>query len=378
MRVLILSCNTGQGHNTAALAIKEAFEKNGHSCEIQNTLLFLSKIHDTLISDGHVFVYKRLPKLFGIGYRYEENHEPKFIQAQLRLGVKKFEKFLKGNNFDVIICTHVFSSILVNEYKKKTGFDCPCAFVSTDYTCHPGAFESDADLYFIPHPALTDEFVSAGVDRAKIYPLGIPISQKFLLNTSKKEAREALNLPLDKKIVLIGGGSMGCGPIVKLSDLISQKLCDDGLVIVACGNNKQLLERITKLKSPNLLPLPYTKRMDLYLDAADLYLSKAGGLSTTEAVFKRVALLYIASVPGCESRNIDFMTSQGYADSADTPEDAVALAASILKDPLKACERISGCRAQLPDDPAQAICQEVTGYVLKKEAVNVKKTPHVR
>ncbi len=366
MRVLILSCNTGQGHNTAALAIKEAFEKKGHSCDMQNTLLFLSKVHDTIICDGHVFVYKRLPKLFGVGYRYEENHEPKFIRSQLRLGVKKFGEFLKGNNFDVIVCTHVFSSILVNEYKKKTGYDCPCAFISTDYTCHPGAFESSADLYFTPHPALTDEFVSAGIDKTKIYPLGIPISQKFLSCVSKEEAREALSLPPDKKIVLVGGGSMGCGPIVRLSDLLSQRLSEDGLVVVACGSNEQLLERIAKLKSPNILPLPYTKRMDLYLDAADLYLSKAGGLSTTEAVFKQIPLLYIAAVPGCESRNIDFMTSQGYADSADTPEDARDAAVSILQNPEKARERISGCRALLPDDPAQAICQEVEKLISKK------------
>ncbi len=370
MRVLILSCNTGQGHNTAALAIKEAFEKNGHNCEIQNTLLFLSKVHDTIICDGHVFVYKRLPKLFGIGYRYEENHEPKFIQSQLRLGVKKFENFLKGNNFDVIVCTHVFSSILVNEYKKKTGYSCPCAFVSTDYTCHPGAFESNADLYFTPHPLLTDEFVSAGISKEKIYPFGIPISRKFLIRTSKNEARKQLNLPLDKKMVLVGGGSMGCGPIVKLADLLSQKLCDDGLVIVACGSNEQLLERISKLNHPNLLPLPYTKRIDLYLDAADLYLSKAGGLSTTEAIFKEIPLLYIAAVPGCESRNIDFMTTHHYAKSADTAESAAEAAISILQNPDSTRQCIQSCKAQLPQNPAEAICKQISNYISQKQAVN--------
>lgn len=358
MRVLILSCNTGQGHNSAALAVKEAFEKNGHSCELENALLFISKVHDDIICDGHVFVYKRFPKLFGVGYRYEERHEPKFMQNQLRLGIKKFGEYLKDNSFDIIICTHVFGSILVNEYKKKTGYGCPCAFISTDYTCCPGAFEANSDMYFTPHPALNDEFINAGVPSEKIFPLGIPVAQKFLKKKTKNAAREELELPQDKKIVLVGGGSMGCGPIVKLAALLSRRL-PNALIIVACGSNERLLERITRLEHNNILPLPYTKQMDLYLDAVDLYLSKAGGLSTTEAIMKQVPLLYINAVPGCETRNIDFMVGQGFASSSHTPEEAAHLAADILKNPQEAQNCIYRCRTSLPENPAEAICKQV-------------------
>ena len=41
MKVLILSCNTGGGHNSAAAAIKDYFEKNGSRCDIVNALDFL-------------------------------------------------------------------------------------------------------------------------------------------------------------------------------------------------------------------------------------------------------------------------------------------------------------------------------------------------
>ena len=99
MNILILSCNTGQGHNSAAHAIKDALERRGHICETQNALLFLSLVDDKVISNGHSFVYKRLPKLFGVGYRYEERHEPKFICRQMRRGIGKFKRFLDENNF---------------------------------------------------------------------------------------------------------------------------------------------------------------------------------------------------------------------------------------------------------------------------------------
>lgn len=370
MNILILSCNTGQGHNTAAEAVLEAFERNGHNCRMENALLFLSKIHDDIICDGHVFIYKNFPKLFGVGYRFEENHEPKFIQNQLKLGVKKFGDFVSENSFDAIVCTHVFASILVNEYKKKSGYDCPCAFVSTDYTCHPGAPEGNSDLYFTAHPLLEAEFVNAGVDKDKIFPYGIPVAHKFIKSVSKADARKELELPEDAKIVLIGGGSMGCGPIAKLATLICEKL-SDGLVIVACGNNEKLIDQISRLGHSNILPLPYTKRMDLYLSAADLYLTKAGGLSTTETIYKATPLLYINAVPGCETRNIDFMSENSYAAVAFSPEEASELAVSIVNDPKSATENILKCRELLAPDPAEAICKKVEEFVLKKEILNV-------
>lgn len=368
MNILILSCNTGQGHNTAAAAVLEAFEKKGHTAKIENTLLFISKIHDDIISDGHVFIYKNFPKLFGVGYRFEENHEPKFIQNQLRLGAKKFGEYLSKNNYDAIVCTHVFSAILVNEYKKKTGDTIPCGFISTDYAVYPGALECQADLYFTAHPLQNNEFIEAGISEDKIYPFGIPVSYKFIENISKDKAREELELPTDSKIVLIGGGSMGCGPIAALASMISEKL-PHAFVIVACGNNERLIEQISRLGQHNILPLPYTNRMDLYLSAADLYLTKAGGLSTTEAIYKAVPLLYINAVPGCETRNIDFMSAHSYASVAFTPEEASSLAVEIVNNPENAINSIIKCRSQLPPDPAMAIVGKIEETVLQKNTV---------
>jgi len=362
MHVLILSCNTGQGHNSAAHAIKEALQRRGDSCEFHNALLFLSQVHDKIICDGHTFVYRRMPKLFGVGYRYEERHSPKFICSQMRLGVGKFQAFIEKRNFDAVICTHSFASILVNEYKKQTGHNILNAFVATDYTCCPGAPESECDIYFTPHPLLNSEFVSCGISSTKVVPLGIPVSEQFLIPTEKAAARKELGLPNNKKIVLVGCGSMGCGPIVKMSALLSRRLPGE-LIVVACGNNSRLLERLTRLEHGNILPLPYTKKMALYLSAADVFISKAGGLSTTEAICKQTPLLYIDAVPGCETRNIDFMIENGYASSADSPKDAVNKVIGILNNPKHALSGIKECRSHLAPNPADAICSYIENHI---------------
>ena len=366
MHILLLSCNTGQGHNSAALAIKDAIERRGDSCEMCNALLFLSQAYDKVISNGHTFIYNRLPKLFGVGYRFEERHSPNFIRYQMKLGVKKFSSFLKDKHFDAVISTHSFASLIVNEYKKKTGSNIISAFVATDYTCCPGAPESEADLYFIPHPLVANEFVKNNIDENKIKPYGIPVANQFVNKIDKLEARKALGLAENKKIVLIACGSMGCGPIAKIAALVSNKLANE-LIIVACGNNHKLFERITRLEHSNILPLSYTNKMHLYLSAADVFLSKAGGLSTSECIHLGVPLLYIDAIPGCETRNLEFMTQHGYTDIALSPIDAANKTVELLNNPQKAQSIISECAAAIKKDPAEAICAAVEDEIKKRK-----------
>ena len=54
MKVLILSCNTGGGHNTAAKAIKEVFDSYNDECEIKDALSFGSQLASDLVCDNYV------------------------------------------------------------------------------------------------------------------------------------------------------------------------------------------------------------------------------------------------------------------------------------------------------------------------------------
>ncbi len=58
MRALILSCNTGEGHNSCAKAIKEVYDAKGDDCVIADALNFISEKTSRFISWGHVFVSK--------------------------------------------------------------------------------------------------------------------------------------------------------------------------------------------------------------------------------------------------------------------------------------------------------------------------------
>ena len=53
MRVLILSANTGGGHNSTARSLAQQFERLGVECDIADTLAFISETVSDIISRGH-------------------------------------------------------------------------------------------------------------------------------------------------------------------------------------------------------------------------------------------------------------------------------------------------------------------------------------
>ena len=69
MRILFLSCNTGEGHNSTAKAIMEVLETQGSTCEIRDVLAWLSPRFSKFICSWHARIYRYAPRLFDASYR---------------------------------------------------------------------------------------------------------------------------------------------------------------------------------------------------------------------------------------------------------------------------------------------------------------------
>ena len=116
MRVLILSANTGGGHNSVASALSEYFEKVGVTAETADTLKFISEKASDFISWGHSYVYRKLPRLFGLGYRFEERHSPRFIYEQCAKGADALASYLEENKYDAIVCVQLVAEYIYNAF----------------------------------------------------------------------------------------------------------------------------------------------------------------------------------------------------------------------------------------------------------------------
>ncbi len=360
MRVLILSANTGGGHNAAAYALQEELNTYGIQSDVEDCLRFISQKTSDFISWGHSYVYKHFPGVFGRVYRLEEQRPSAFIADSIALGATKYHAFIAERDYAAVICVHVFSSALVTEEQRRYGKSLPHYFVATDYTCSPGAGEIQADVWYIPDDSLQDEFMGCGVPRERIVATGIPIRRDFCEPMDVIETRRLLGLPETGRIVLLCCGSIGCGRLHRSVPEFESRLPADVTTVILCGNNKKLYSQLTEDQPARRVVVEYTDKVAQYMAAADVCISKPGGLSTTELLAVGVPSVMVLVVPGCESRNLEFVTRMGLARGATQWEEAFDSALSLLAHP----DELITLRRQVAEHSAGYGAKRIVSHIL--------------
>lgn len=339
MGVLILSCSTGAGHDSCAKAIKEIYDAHGAVCDICDSLGFTSQSFSNIVSRGHVAIYRYTPKLFEIGYDFSEKHPAVLDEHSpayhlLASGTGKLRKHILDNGYDAVICTHVFAGMLVNQMMKKTPLPIKTAFVATDYTCYPGLSSCKMDRYFLPAPALIAQYAAEGIEPEKLSVSTIPIRQSMYVHKPKAVAKKKFGIQKSSTHLVMMSGSMGCGPVKELAVCLGKQLKPDQEMTVVCGTNRRLRKALQEKleKQDNVHILGFVTDMSQLLDSADLYVTKPGGLSTSEAFAKNLPMAFIQAVAGCETYNRQFFVDMGAAVSAKNVEELSELCANLLSD----------------------------------------------
>ena len=68
MKVLVLSCNTGEGHNTAGKAIYNKLLQMGVDCDFVDTLSIAGVKVSRAVNNSYVGITTSVPKVFGMMY----------------------------------------------------------------------------------------------------------------------------------------------------------------------------------------------------------------------------------------------------------------------------------------------------------------------
>lgn len=380
MRVLLLSCNTGEGHNSTAKAIMEVLVARGVECDLQDVLACLSPRFSKFICNWHTRLYRYAPKLSDASYRVFERgstdvEESTPVYELLSLGAGKLWELLLRGNYDAVICVHVFSGMMMTEVRKVRGVKIPCYFVATDYTCSPMVDQCDMDAYFIPTWEVSEEFIQAGLPEERLIPSGIPVRQDFYRREDKSRARALLGLPETGIISILMCGSMGCGPMRKIAKDLVEKMPKDATVVAICGKNEKLYESLADIQGPKMRVLGYTKDISTYMDAANMIVTKPGGLSSTEAANKHLPMVFINAVGGCEGKNFDFFLARGYAIGSDDAAEVIALASDLAFAPDQLGKMSEKLLAAFTNNSAQIIADRVMcageRYLRAKSALQV-------
>lgn len=320
MRTMILSCNTGEGHNSCARAIREVYDAKGETCVVYDALKFISPGVSRFMAWGHVFMYRHMPWFFNWGYGFAERHPKAFDETAVPYlffakGASALCEEIKKREYDTVICTHPFSALMMTEVKKRIRFPLKSAFVATDYTCSPCVKNSNLDFYFLPDESLKAEFVCDNIPQTKMVFSGIPIRQVFYEKTDKTTAKQMIGIQKANRHFVLMCGSMGCGPMKELVGALHKDLPKESELTVICGKNEKLQRQMERMygMEKRIHIVGFVENVSLLLDSADLYLTKPGGISTSEAAIKGVPMVFINAVSGCEAYNRNFFVKRGCA-----------------------------------------------------------------
>ena len=362
-KVLILSCNTGEGHNSCAKAIKEAFNEREMECNIADALSFISPEISKMVSRLHVWVYRKHPRLFRFAYRFSEKHpglfkERALMYALLVYGCDPLASYIVDGGYDIVISTHVFSALILTVSQKRHNLHIRTGFVATDYTRSPSMERSDLDVYFVPDASLKRDFIIDAITPEKIVDSGIPVKQSMYHCTEKVFAKRHYQLPENSRHLLVMCGSMGCGPLKWLIALLVMELKENQYITVVCGTNQKLLTRLEKRYAGNDHVRVYGFRDDisLLMDSADLYFTKPGGLSVTEAAVKNLPMVMINAVAGCEEYNKNFFVKSGLGVTSDSIWSLSRLFMDILSDDESLAQMADAGRRRKWRNAAHVIC----------------------
>ncbi len=340
-RIYICYSETGGGHKSAAIAVRDAIEeliaKHPRSNKVEI-------IVETVVEESNPL--NTFVDLYNFLLRYRQDWMKYYIgfievfkpnqRLMSYLGCKTFlQKVYARVKPSVVVSVHP----MVNHYMARARQDAGMAkttqlvVVLTDpnsnlwsgWACH------DADILIAPNDLAHDQLVKLGIPPGKIKTIGMPIEPVFVhpAKIDRVEVLEKLGLDPRRPTVLLSGGWAGGGALLDLYDSLA-KVKVPAQVIILCGKNEALKEKITAHCQGSPLPtvvLGYAQSLSDLFNAGDLLVTKAGGLTTYEAVARRLpmALNLLTEPMPQEMGTVELLIKAGLAQAVRHNDDIIAI-----------------------------------------------------
>jgi len=312
----------GSGHYTAATnlyeAIKQCFPEK--SVELYNWDFLAGKAYEFLIQNIPIVwsIFKETTNqdlFFQIGkLHYSVNQlnqltKDSLSQSELRHRLRymlfDIESFIKLNKLSAELDLFRQNQPNWSEYQKiiitlpgaqflgySRVYNDKTYVLVTDY----GKVYRDWALYspkyfFVPSKFTEDYLRSLVSAKSKIICTGIPVSPltRELSQISKLDLRNKLGIRSQYFYILAGGGA-GSNQIRNMFKQILQLNLENVEFLVVCGRNqslfKYLKKKLSQTKNPRIRVIDYVdnhKLLELYR-AADMVITKPGGITTTELI----------------------------------------------------------------------------------------------
>jgi processive 1,2-diacylglycerol beta-glucosyltransferase len=347
-KILIISSDTGGGHRSAAQAIAEGVKKFWKDdFAVVRIIKAVEESHHITEKLVNVYNWVLRNKQHWMKYLYwvmnKVRPETRDFVHKRCIGFCKdiFEKWCPHIVVSVHPLTqHIFARILK---ELNLSDQIPLVTVVTDpcYGFWKGWACNDVSLYLVANDEARQQLIDYGILPEKIKISGMPVHPKFHEVTEKdaQTARTAFGLNPDKFTIFVNAGWIGGGNIPQIfKELVRGEL--DVQAIFLAGKNEELkkeAEEIAKTAKFPVKVIGYSDEIEKIMQAANIMISKLGGLTTFEALACRLPIIADTTTPPMpqEAGTVNLIREKGAGILLENPTDIVATIQNLLKDSTK-------------------------------------------
>jgi len=346
-RILICYADTGGGHKTAALAVRSAIEEllAGEKVKGNTVSIFVETVVEETNAVNAFFVgfYNYLLRYKQDWMKYYTGFIETFKPNETYLGYLMCRSYLQTVYERIKPSVVVSVHPMVNHYMDRARRDAGRAestklvVVLTDPNSNlcSGWACKGADLLIAPNDLACAQLIKMGIEAGQLQTIGMPIEPVFVQPPAVERTKVLADLGLDpaKPTILLSGGWAGGGALTDIYKALSQ-VKREIQTIILCGNNKTLKRRMEEQSGRGKLPtvvLGYTECLSDLFAAGDLLVTKAGGLTTYEAVARRLpmAINLLTEPMPQEMGTVDILIKAGLAQGVRRNDDIIEIVENL-------------------------------------------------
>jgi processive 1,2-diacylglycerol beta-glucosyltransferase len=343
-KIVILTAGYGDGHVQTAKALQQTLLDYG-TCHVKVVDL-LQEAHPIINSMiKYLFIKSSALSAYGLDYYGWSYYRTRNLESGSLLekcmdilGRQTLAGILRQEKPDAVVYTFPFGGI--SALRRKWGLDIPTFAVITDYALHSLWLHPDPDRFFVATEDVKQALIQRGVPQHRIAVSGIPVRKPFY-DLARPDA--------DTKSILILAGAYGI--LRDTKKIVERLLAIPGVRLhIVCGRNEKLYQQLsshfqTPKKGgpvqPRVQVYGYVEHIHELMGQASCIVTKAGGITLSEAVQLAVPVLIFKPFPGQERENALYFAQKGAALIAHQEDELAGHAEKICFHP--------GIRRQMAD-----------------------------
>ncbi len=286
--------DAGGGHRSAALALQSVIGTLGYQWQVR--LINLQEVLDPL-DIFRKLTGIRLEDIYNLalakGWTLGSTYLLPCMHAVIRLyhgqQVKLLSRFWQEQAPEMVVSLVPNFNRALFESLQHARPGTPFVTILTDLADYPPRFWMERQ----------DQYLVCGTERAIEQAKAIGYDEKHLFRTSgmilrpefyavpafdRRQEREKIGLEPDRPTGLVLFGGEGSRVMLPIAERLGNSASNLQLIMI-CGRNKTLLERLGRLKTKNKIILEgFTKEIPRYMALADFFVGKPGPGSISEAL----------------------------------------------------------------------------------------------